>query len=172
MTMTTRYALLTLIGVMTALGSAGSAQAAGQASVIRITIRKPVAITWLRDLDFGRVVATAVAGTVTIDPDTNTRSVTGGALAAAGAPQTARFRIVATPATLVLITRNALPVLTRAGGGATMPVTLITMNGAVNPVTTPTSGTFDVDIGGTLSVAANQTDGTYSGTFQISADYQ
>ncbi|UVO55100.1 DUF4402 domain-containing protein [Sphingomonas sp. SUN039] len=154
------------------LGVASAANAATQASTIRTTLRKPVTITWLRDLDFGRIVATAAAGTVTVDPDTGARSVTGGPVLAGGSPQTARFRVVATPSTLVLITRNALPVLTRAGGGATMPVTLITMNGAVNPVTTPVSGTFDVDIGGALSVAASQADGSYSGTFQINADYQ
>jgi hypothetical protein len=165
-------ALLALSAGTGALVGAAPAQAATQSSTIRTTLRKPVTITWLRDLDFGRVIATATAGTVTIDPDTNTRSVTGGAIAAAGSPQTAKFRIVATPATLVLITRNALPVLTRSGGGATMPVTLITMNGAVNPVTTPASGTFDIDIGGTLSVVAGQADGIYSGSFQMNADYQ
>jgi len=154
------------------LAFSGSAQAATLSSTIRITVRKPVSITRLRDLDFGRIIATATAGTVTIDPDSGARTVSGGSILAAGSPQTARFRIVATPATLVLVTRNALPVLTRAGGGATMPVSLITMNGAVNPVTTPASGSFDVDIGGALSVGANQTDGAYSGTFQINADYQ
>jgi hypothetical protein len=165
-------ALWGLLAVMTVSGGAAPAQAATQTSTIRTTLRKPVTIALLRDLDFGRVVATATAGTVTIDPDTATRSVTGGAIAAAGSPQTARFRIVATPATLVIITRNALPVLTRSGGGATMPVTLLTMNGTANPITTPASGTFDIDIGGTLSVAANQADGSYSGTFQMNADYQ
>ena len=161
-----------LFAAMIVAALPGAAQAATQASTIRTTLRKPVTITWLRDLDFGRIIATATAGTVTVDPDTGARSVSGGAILAGGTSQTARFRIVASPATLVLITRNALPVLTRAGGGATMPVTLITMNGAVNPVTTPASGTFDVDIGGALSVGANQADGAYSGTFQINADYQ
>jgi Domain of unknown function (DUF4402) len=165
-------ARLALFAAIFAAGLPAAAQAATQSSTIRTTVRKPVTITWLRDLDFGRMIATATAGTVTIDPDSGARTVSGGPLLAAGLPQTAKFRIVASPATLVLISRNALPVLTRAGGGATMPVTLITMNGAVNPVTTPASGTFDVDIGGVLSVGANQTDGAYSGTFQINADYQ
>ena len=163
---------LALFAIMAALYTTGSAQAATYSSSIRTTLRKPVTITLLRDLDFGRVVATASAGTVTIDPDTNTRSVTGGSFAAGGTPQTAKFRIVATPATLVLITRNALPVLTRSGGGATMSVTLITVNGTTNPITTPSSGSFDIDVGGQLSVAANQADGVYSGNFQLNADYQ
>ena len=165
----TRVALIA-ITMLFALGS--MAQAATQSSTIRITLRKPVTLTLLRDLDCGRIIATGTAGMVTIDPDSGARSVSGGPVLAGGSPQTARFRIVATPATLVLITRNALPVLARAGGGATMPVTLITMSGAVNPVTAPASGTFDVDIGGTLSVGVNQPDGAYSGTFQINADYQ
>ena len=53
-----------------------------------------------------------------------------------------------------------------------MPVTLITVNGTTNPITTPTSGSFDIDVGGQLSVAANQADGVYSGNFQLNADYQ
>jgi hypothetical protein len=165
-------AQLALFATLLALALTGTAQAATQSSTIRTTLRKPVTITWLRDLDFGRIASTATAGTVTVDADSGARTVSGGSVLAGGSPQTAKFRIVATPSTLVLISRNALPVLTRAGGGATMPVTLITMNGAVNPVTTPASGTFDVDIGGALSVGANQADGTYSGTFQINADYQ
>ena len=173
MAMTKRAATrLTLFAISNVLCATGAAHAATQSSTIKLTLRKPVTITWLRDLDFGRVVATAAAGTVTIDPDTNTRSVTGGSFAAGGTPQTAKFRIVATPATLVLITRNALPVLTRSGGGATMPVTLITVNGTTNPITTPSSGSFDIDVGGQLSVAANQADGGYSGNFQLNADYQ
>jgi spore coat protein U-like protein len=172
MTTLTRTARLALTAATIMLALGGTAQAATQSSTIRITVRRPVTITLLRDLDFGRIVATATSGTVTVDPDTGTRSVSGGPVLAGGTPQTARFRIAATPATLVLITRNALPVLTRAGGGATMPVTLITMSGAVNPVTAPASGVFDIDIGGALSVGANQTDGAYSGTFQINADYQ
>jgi hypothetical protein len=163
---------LALFGTVLALALTGTAQAATQSSTIRTTLRKPVTITWLRDLDFGRIAATGTAGTVTVDPDSGARTVSGGSVLLGGSPQTAKFRVVATPATLVLITRNALPVLTRASGGATMPMTLITMNGAVNPVTTPASGTFDVDIGGALSVGANQADGAYSGTFQINADYQ
>ncbi len=165
------YGLAALSAAAVAL-SATAAQAATLSSTIRTTLRKPVTIIWQRDLDFGRIIATASAGTVTIDPDTNSRATTGGAVAAGGSPQTARFRVAASPGTLVLITRNALPVLTRSGGGATMPVTLLTMNGAVNPVTTPATGSFDFDIGGDLSVAANQADGVYSGTFQINANYQ
>ncbi len=128
-------------------------------------------IARLRDLDFGRIISTPAAGTVTIDPDTSTRSTAGGAIAAGGAPQTARFRIVATPATLVIITRNALPILTSSPSGSTMPVTLLTVNGTSNPILTPASGTFDIDIGGDLSVAANQAAGVYAGTFQINANY-
>lgn len=122
-------------------------------STILVAVRKPVTIVALRDLDL--MAATAIAGTVTIAPDTGARSVTGGVIAMGGTVQTARFRVTATPSTLVLITRNALPVLTRASGGATMPVTLLTMNGSSNPVNTPAGRTFDVDVGGILSVGIN-----------------
>jgi len=154
------------------VGSIAPVEAATATGITKVTIRQPVTITNLRELDFGRLVATPSAGTVEINPDTGARAVTGGPVAAGGTPQTARFRIVASPATLVLITRNALPVLARTTGGATMPVTLLTMNGTSNPVTTPAPGSFIIDVGGILAVAANQPDGTYEATFEINADYQ
>jgi Domain of unknown function (DUF4402) len=163
---------LALVCALTASGWSVAADAATQSTTVKSTIRKPVTITLLRDLDFGRIVATPTAGTVTLDPDTGGRTTTGGSVLAGGAPQTARFRVVATPTTLVVITRNALPVLTQTPGGATMSVTLITMSGTSNPVVTPASGTFDFDIGGDLAVAANQAAGSYAGTFQINANYQ
>jgi hypothetical protein len=163
---------LALLCVLAASGWTSVAQASTQSSTVKSTIRKPITIALLRDLDFGRIIATAAAGTVTIDPDTGLRSTSGGSILAGGAPQTARFRIVATAATLVIITRNALPVLTQTPGGATMSVTLLTVNGTSNPILTPASGTFDIDIGGDLAVAANQAAGNYAGTFQINANYQ
>lgn len=151
-------------------GAAG-AQAGTQTGGVAVTINRPVTMTKLRDLDFGALIAGAAAGVVTVDPNTSARTVTGGTIVVGDAGQTAQFRIVASPNTVVQITRNALPVLTRAGGGATMNVVLLTINGTTTAVPSG-SGTFDIAIGGRLSVGANQLPGDYSGTFEINANYQ
>ena len=149
----------------------GTAHAATVPATAKAAIRRPVTITRLRDLDFGQLIATAAAGTAVIDPDLQARSTTGGVIAAGGTPQTAQFAITASANTVIQISRNALPVLTRSGGGATMNVTLLSVDGPTTAIAT-TTGSFTINIGGELAVAANQAAGTYSGTFQINADYQ
>ena len=134
-----------------------------------VTIR-PLSIVKIRDLSFGTVVSSATAGTVVIDPDFNTRSTTGGATAAGGAPQSAEFYTYGAPNMTLQVSRGPLPTLSRAGGGATMAVTGISLNGTTTRFTNA-AGLFDLYVGGTLAVAANQMEGNYSGTFDIIVTY-
>jgi Domain of unknown function (DUF4402) len=68
------------------------------------------------------------------------------------------------------VNRGPLPVLNRAGGGATMNVTGLTLNGPVTRFLNA-AGVLDLRVGGTLAVGANQLSGSYSGTFQIIVTY-
>src|SRR5581483_375529 len=54
------------------------------------TIIHPLTVTKLQDMDFGYLGVTA-AGTAVLDPDSDTLSVTGGAVPVGGAPQCAEF---------------------------------------------------------------------------------
>ena len=150
------------------LGSPGVA--ATQSTVAKAITLKPLSILKIRDLDFGRIVAGTTAGTVTIDPDFNTRAKTGGVTLAGGSPQSAEFLTYGAPGKTLQINRGPLPVLTRVGGGATMNVTDITLNGTTT-VFLNAAGLFDLFVGGTLAVGANQMDGVYTGTFDIIATY-
>ena len=115
-----------------AVGIAGIAAHAGtQASTTKAITLKPLSIVKLRDLDFGRLIAGVSAGTVFIDPNTDTRSTTGGTTAAGGTPQAAQFYTYATANTTLQVNRGPLPILNRSGGGATMNVTGLTLNGPV-----------------------------------------
>jgi hypothetical protein len=153
-----------------ALTAASGAQAATQAGTSKAITLRPLSIVKLRDLDFGRLASGTTAGTVVIDPNTDGRTTTGGVLAAGGTPQAAQFFTFATGNQTLQVTRGPLPVLSRAGGGATMNVTQLTLNGPVLRII-GAAGLLDLRVGGTLAVAANQLDGVYSGNFDITVTY-
>lgn len=146
------------------------AYAASQPGTATVVTLKPLSIVKLRDLDFGVMVAGATAGTVTLDPTTDLRTTTGGTTAAGGTPRAAQFYTYGTANLVLQVTRGALPVLTRSGGGGTMSVTQLTLNGPTTRVLN-SAGLLDLRVGGDLAVGANQAGGTYSGTFQITVTY-
>lgn len=153
-----------------AMAAPCGALAATQATTARTITLRPLSIVKLRDLDFGRLAAGTTAGTVVIDPNTDARTTTGGVLAAGGTPVAAQFYTYATGNQTLQVTRGPLPVLNRAGGGATMNVTQLTLNGPVVRVIAA-AGLLDLRVGGTLAVAANQLAGTYAGNFDITVTY-
>lgn len=152
-----------------ALGG-GQAQAQTDAATAKAITLRPLSIVKLRDLEFGDLIAGPTAGTVTIDPDDDSRSTTGGVGAAGGAPQAARFYTYGGPRQYIYVTRGAFPVLARAGGGATMTVDQLTLNGATFRYLDD-AGILDLRVGGRLRVGANQMQGSYAGSFTITVTY-
>jgi hypothetical protein len=65
---------------------------------------------------------------------------------------------------------NKPSVLTRVGGTETMTVTNFTLQGQ-NKRTLAKQASFTFRVGGTLNVAANQVEGTYVGTFDVTVQY-
>ena len=130
----------------------------------------PATITKLYDMDFGFVTVTT-AGTAIVDSNTDAITTTGGVLFAGGLPHAAQFAAVSPSKTVVRIQLpNKAATLTRAGGTETMMVDTWTINGATTRNVTAHQ-TFDFKIGGTLHVAANQVEGTYTGTFDVMINY-
>jgi Domain of unknown function (DUF4402) len=130
----------------------------------------PLSIVKYGDLDFGTIVATGAAGTVDVDAATDARSTSGGATAAGGAPTAARFYTYGTGLQTLEVTLGAPPTLTHATSAATMNVTALTLD---QPTITflSAAGLVDLHVGGTLAVGANQPDGLYSGTFDVTVTY-
>ena len=153
-----------------ALAASTGAHAGTQAGTAKVITLKPLSIVKLRDLDFGRLASGTTAGTVVIEPTTDARLTTGGTLAAGGTPLAAQFYTYGTAGLVLQVTRGPLPVLSRAGGGATMNVTQLTLNGPTIRLLNA-AGLIDLRVGGTLAVAANQLDGIYSGNFDITVTY-
>jgi hypothetical protein len=139
----------------------------GTAKAITLT---PLSIVNYGDLDFGTTVATGTAGTVDVDASTDAVSTTGGAVAAGGAPTAARFYTYGTGLQTLQVTLGTAPTLTHSGGVATMNVTALTLNGPLIR-TLSAAGLIDLHVGGSLAVGANQLDGLYSGTFNVTVNY-
>ena len=132
----------------------------------------PLEIVKNRDLDFGNIATTGVAGTVIINPETDTISATGGALlVGGGTPHAAQFTGAAQGNNVVIIRIPKQPVtLTRVGGTDTMIANNFTLQG-LDKRAVAARVAFDFRVGATLNVGANQTEGTYVGTFDVSIQY-
>ncbi|CAN5218810.1 hypothetical protein BH09PSE3_BH09PSE3_10100 [soil metagenome] len=156
-------------GLAVLVGAQPAAASVASGKVGVITLRK-LSILNLSDLDFATNIAGTSAGTVVIDPNTDSRMNSGGTIAGGGVPQAAKFYTYGGPLQNLQVNRGPLPVLTRVGGGGTMNVTELSLNGPVLRFLNA-AGLLDLRVGGTLAVGANQAAGAYTGTFQIIVTY-
>jgi hypothetical protein len=144
--------------------------AAPAQSNVSAAIILPVTVTKLSDMDFGNL-SVATAGTAVLEPNADTFSVTGGVAAIGGAPQCAEFVGASRDSSVVNIKLPNKPsTLTRVGGTQTMTVSNFTLQGQ-NKRTLAKLASFTFRVGGTLNVAANQVEGTYVGTFDVTVQY-
>lgn len=130
----------------------------------------PITVIKRRDLDFGYVAAPA-AGTIVVDPETDTTSATGGAILLGGDPHAAAFIGAAGSSSVVNIRIPKQPItLTRSGGTETMTASKFTLQG-LDKRAVAKSVAFEFRVGATLNVAANQAEGVYVGTFDVTVQY-
>ena len=161
-----------LIIALALLAPATMAHAAGPAVQSNVTaaIILPVTVTKLQNMDFGYLAVTT-AGTAVLEPNADNFSTTGGVTRVGGAPQCAEFVGASKDSAVVNIkVPNKPSVLTRVGGTETMTVTNFTLQGQ-NKRTLAKQASFTFRVGGTLNVAANQVEGTYVGTFDVTVQY-
>ena len=113
-------------------------------------------------------------GTVTLNAGTGARTFTGGVVGVASEPGNRAVFAGAGSANQQVILSLVPPTQLTNGSGDTLDVLALTLDNGGNPIRTidATTRTFTVGVGGVLGLAANQPDGTYSGTFQLLANYQ
>lgn len=131
------------------------------------------AIEERRGFKFGDWAADPSAtGTVVISPDTDTTTTTGGVFSFGGNIKRARFRITGTPQAYVFILLPSSFTIRKGSTSNTMTVSNITMD-RDNPIRLSNAGVRTINLGGTLTVGANQTKGNYNddNTFTVSAFY-
>ena len=162
---------LLALSLMAPVGPALAAPAAPvQDATATVAMLHPLELIKRRDMDFGYVAAPA-AGTVVIDPVTDTAAVTGGAMLVGGTPHAAMFTGAAKNNAVVIIRVPRQPItVTRSGGTETMTVSNFTLEGldrrAIAAMTS-----FDFRVGATLNVNAGQAEGLYVGTFDVTVHY-
>jgi hypothetical protein len=171
--MPVRSLLLPLAAALFALGAtparAAPVSPAQQAEAQAIILR-PLTLLKVDDLDFGWLTA-AGAGTAVLDPVTGAVTTTGGVLAVGGAPMAASFVGAASRNTPVKIRIPNRPItLTRQGGTETMTLSGWTLDRPADLKTGPDRA-FTFRVGGTLTLAAGQADGLYTGTFLVEVQY-
>ncbi|HEX8938346.1 MAG TPA: DUF4402 domain-containing protein [Sphingomicrobium sp.] len=143
-----------------------AAQATATAKIYR-----PLTISLVQNLDFGtivlsgagawsgEVVSMSQAGAVTCGGGTN--------LTCSGTPQAAQYKLVGT--------NNAIVTISSPGFNLTGPGTLAFTPNAPATVNLGASGATTgvvFDIGGSITLASTTPDGVYSGTFNVTANYQ
>lgn len=149
--------------------------AQGEAEAI---VLRPLSFFKVNDLDFGDIIASNAAGTVTLEPD-GSRTTTGGVTLAGGGGEPARFAGLGTYNRQVNISLGANQIFI-TGPGAPMRVRTFEIGSTPTAIlsTTPTRfriastlGNYNFPVGATLEVGANQAPGDYSGSFTITLNY-
>ncbi|VAV92640.1 hypothetical protein MNBD_ALPHA04-810 [hydrothermal vent metagenome] len=143
---------------------ANAAHAATASADARANILAQVSVTSDgSDLDFATIVTGAAASTVVVASDGTLTCGTG--LVCSGTATAAGFTVSGTTGQTVDVSSDAS--VTLSSGANTMSATL-----APSVTSIVLDGTDAFSVGGTLSVAANQADGAYTGTFNVTVDYQ
>lgn len=178
---TPRILALALIGTG-ALVSANAAQAAGNtaSTTANITARVATAISINKtaDMSFGDFTNDTAACTLVLSPSLGTVSVSTGAcspLAGGANPSAAAaFTVNGDTNHKFSVTLPGLSVTLSDGGGHTMTVNAFTMNPPGTPagVLQLAAGTTSFTVGATLTTAANQTTGNYTGNFSVTVTYE
>ena len=136
------------------------------------TIITPISISKNADMSFGNIAVQAATGGTVILAPAGTRSSTGGVTlpSTAGTVTAAAFTVTGSGSLTYAITLPSSVTLTHSGGVQTMAAASFTSN----PSSTGTlsSGTQDIAVGATLTVAAGQLAGVYtSGNFNVTVNY-
>lgn len=135
-------------------------------------IFKPLTISSVQNLDFGVIVLTGATFSGEVVAISQAGALTCGSnpgviLTCSGSAQPAKYKLVGT--------NNATVTITSPGFNLTGPSTLAFTPSApatVNLGATGSTTGLTFGIGGSITLASTTADGVYSGTFQVTADYQ
>lgn len=151
------------ITLLAGLLVAGSASAQTVSATGNATILQALTLTEDVELDFGRILAAAAPGTVTV---TQAGAQSCAVVTCFADALAAEFTVTGTAGETVDVTTD--PTITLAGPGAPMPAT----TDAPATATIGGGGTVTFNVGGELTVGASQTAGDYSGNYDVTVAYQ
>jgi len=145
-----------------------NAAQAGTGSMFASVIT-PLALTESSTLEFGQLQSSGAPGTVVID-DADGRTASGGASLEGGTFGSATWSVSGEPSTAYTISLPDSDVVLSSGADA------MTVNGFTDShggsSATDAAGSDSFNVGAILNVGANQPDGAYSGTYDVTIAYQ
>ena len=136
------------------------------------TIITPISISKNADMSFGNIAVQAATGGTVILAPAGTRSSTSGVTlpSTVGTVSAATFTVTGSGSLTYSITLPSSVTLTHSGGVQTMAAASFTSTPSATG--TLSSGTQDIAVGATLTVAAGQLAGVYtSGNFNVTVNY-
>ena len=159
-----RLVAFALVGAMTA----GHAQAATTSVQVNANIAKPVTLSGKQNLDFGTILLSG-SGTKTVSISMAGALTCPSGLTCTGTPRAAIFNVSGSNGQVVRIFAVASD-LTNASDGSKVRFT----PAAPASVTLTNSGFpgKDFNVGGSIAIPSTATDGVYSGTIEVTVDYQ
>lgn len=149
--------------------------APGQAEAI---VLRPLSFFKVNDLNFGDIIPSATAGTVTLEPD-GSRSRTGGVTLAGNGGEPARFAglgslnrevNISLGSNTIWLTGPGVRMRARTFEIGSTPTAILSTSPTRFRITSPL-GNYNFPVGATLEVGANQAPGDYSGTFTVTLNY-
>jgi hypothetical protein len=154
----------------TAFAAPSSSTVSGAAQAVILT---PLAIAPIDALSFGQLTRPTAAGTVVLSPS-GTITTTGGVITSTAIAQTVRrgpgtFAVVGEAGRAFSVNLPTVAILRQ--GTRNMRLSAFRSNWTSGDVFSPTR-TYALSVGATLNVGANQTTGTYTGTYVVTVTYQ
>lgn len=164
--------LIAAVAVAIAVPAGAQAVSPNRDANGKALILVPLTLTKIDDLDFGTLVPSAISGIVAIDAASGARTVAGGVT---GVPSDlghrARFAGAGTPSQQVVVVINPPTQLTSVAAD-NIQVLALTLEGSPFKTIDPSTRTFAFGVGGILLIAADQPEGVYTATFNVTANYQ
>lgn len=162
------------LALAAAVALAAPAQAAPVAATpsaqAQALILIPLTLVAVDDLDFGTVISSPVSGTINVPANGGARTAAGGVTLVASDPGLrARFAGAGSPGQMVLI--DVTNPGTLSNGTDTVTILALTLDGPAVRTIDPVTRAFYFHVGGVLQVGADQAEGLYTATFDVTADY-
>ncbi|GAC1576303.1 MAG: hypothetical protein NVS3B5_07770 [Sphingomicrobium sp.] len=166
--------LSALAAVLMTATPALAGTSASAAAEVRGLVLQPLTLTKVNEFDFGTVISTAAAGSVTIDANNGARAQTGGMTLVPNYPGSrAFFSGSGTAGQPVVLSLSAPALLVSTTNPAdVLAVSSLSLDSLGTNRTVGATSTFSVGVGGDFAIAASQTNVLYTAQFDLPADYQ
>ncbi|HWH21923.1 MAG TPA: DUF4402 domain-containing protein [Allosphingosinicella sp.] len=168
------------LAMLAGAGTPAFAQSNSASTNATTTIIRPVTISKVDDLAFGKIVKPSAAGNSTIEIGTgaDTASVTAGsAVLLTSTRSRAEYDINGEGGQAVTVTVNSGSStfnMTRSGGSETIQVTLLGIPGSAVTLDSSlgSAGTYKLYLGGNITISDETATGAYTGSFNVNVAYQ